>query len=220
MKQIKKQSTTPTDWQAWETANAQNLANIIATNQSAKDIWSSGKLIWGFDFKGMLVKEQYFICCYCNCRINIDSQTQYEHYQPKSIFRDKMFAYSNLYAACDGGKSDNNYNPRAVHCDAQGAKGDKNPTVINIVSPQDNSIEAAFSYGFSGNITDNNQKARNTITELKLDNIRLKKLRKDAIEDYLAINPDIEAADILNPYLDLDGNMKLEPHCIAIFQNL
>ena len=72
---------------------------------------------------------------------------------PKSIFRNEMFAYRNLYAACNGRKSDNNYNPRELHCDAEGAKGNKNP-------------------------------------------------------------------DILNPYSDVDGKLKLQPFCIAIFQNL
>jgi uncharacterized protein (TIGR02646 family) len=224
MKQIIKQATTPTNWQTWETNNATNLTTAISTGSSGGQIWSMGKQNWGFNadnvFKEILVKEQYFICCYCNCRIAINSETSFEHYSPKSSFTTEIFKYNNLYAACNCGKSDATYSPRQIHCDAEGAKGDKDPTVINIIEPNNRSCETAFEYDINGNITGKTPEATNTIRELKLNCPRLVIQRERAINDYLEINTDSVATDVLQPYPDIDGCEKLQPFCIAIAQNL
>ena len=54
MKQIIKQTTTPSVWSEWETDNAANLAAAISAGNTGKQIWDIGKQAvasggWGFN---------------------------------------------------------------------------------------------------------------------------------------------------------------------------
>ena len=111
-------------------------------------------------------------------------------------------------------------NPRQVHCDSEGAKGSKDPAIINIIAPNHASCETVFRYDINGCITGATPEAKNTIRELRLDCVRLVALRKQVVFYYLETNPDNEAADVLQPYTDIDGYEKLQPFCVAIAQNL
>jgi uncharacterized protein (TIGR02646 family) len=55
-----------------------------------------------------LLKEQGYICCYCGQRIDRNTMA-IEHFNPKSIYRNEIFDYANLFASCKC--SDKKYYP-------------------------------------------------------------------------------------------------------------
>ncbi len=74
-----------------------------------------------FKIRETLVKEQGYICCYCQQRINIEREKmpamKLEHFKPKELYQDLELNYTNLLAACKG------YDQDKTHCDS--CKGGK-----------------------------------------------------------------------------------------------
>ncbi len=58
------------------------------------------------EVKMSLLKEQGYICCYCEKRVN-NQNSHVEHLKPKSRFSHLMFYYNNLLCSCKA-KSDSN----------------------------------------------------------------------------------------------------------------
>jgi uncharacterized protein (TIGR02646 family) len=52
-----------------------------------------------------LLREQGYICCYCGKRIP-EKKIVREHFEDKKHHRRLVFQYSNLFAACEGGKEE------------------------------------------------------------------------------------------------------------------
>jgi uncharacterized protein (TIGR02646 family) len=77
------------------------------------------------ELKESLLKEQGFICCYCqigligNPHNNTHADIVVEHLLPKSIYPAKIFDYDNLLLSCNGGKEniEQPYESRPKCCD-------------------------------------------------------------------------------------------------------
>lgn len=122
--------------------------------------------------KEVLMKEQGYICCYCNIRIsNINSHI--EHFRPKNSetgFPEHALNYQNLIASCTNKK----------HC---GMKKDNWFDEQLLLSPLNPDCEIRFGFYSDGRIYpvhEDDLPAKSTISRLGLD--RLNKERKKAIE--------------------------------------
>lgn len=97
-------------WEKWK------ALKIVQDQCSRTDL--SGNELWEFARKKCVVEwqeivpidvlrthlitQQNGICCYCGSLLK-DDITTIEHLNPKSIYRDKVFDYENLFASCSGG---------------------------------------------------------------------------------------------------------------------
>lgn len=140
-----------------------------------------------------LLKEQGFICCYCEGDISTDSY-HVEHFLPKSKSeRADEVNYLNLHASCLDKL--NVGDPR--HCGVNRGNRD-------IISPLDPECELRFAYDFSGAIKplkSSDAEAINTIEALNLDIDKLNKLREKAIEPFVELLEDAEAQDMLRRFV-------------------
>ena len=167
------------------------------------------------ELRDHLLKEQGYICCYCNQRIeNNPLRTKIEHFYPKDAHKypELMFEYGNLLVACYGGTRD--APPRTLHCDSK--KGNKEPSPI---SPLQINCADFFRYGSNGKIVGTDTDATNTIEELGLDIEKLKILRKRAINEYFEIFVEEANEEELEELLmDLEQKVdgKFTPFCKAI----
>ena len=76
------------------------------------------------DIKEQIIKEQYYLCAYCECRINLDENSRIEHFHPKSDTATNTnwhILLSNLLGVCNGGEQgeqDAFPLPQNLSCDA------------------------------------------------------------------------------------------------------
>jgi uncharacterized protein (TIGR02646 family) len=221
MRQIKKQPESA-DFTLWKQANEAKINQFITDNKTGKELWSLlpsslGKEKNDYDYskaqlRNELVKEQHFICCYCNESIKGEAlDTKIDHFLPKEVHKEKTFVYENLFAACMGGENIP-AKPKVLHCDS--FKDGSDPSSTLIISPLQDNVDLNFSYTENGEIKGITEIGKRTIEFLNLDCKRLNIRRKDAIEAYLydeEIDFETSIDNILTP---IDG--KLEPFCMAI----
>ena len=62
----------------------------------------TGENVWNKSFiKQALLRMSHGKCCYCECRLEEESKyLEVEHYSPKSIFKDLVVFWLNLFASC------------------------------------------------------------------------------------------------------------------------
>jgi uncharacterized protein (TIGR02646 family) len=223
MRTILKQ-VEPDGFISWKSANQKNIDRYIAEGKTGKVIFDLLASNLGKDeaindysasqLRRALVEEQFHICCYCNDSIKGESlDTKIEHFLPKETYKEDIFNYSNLLAACNGGERDKK--PRSLHCDSY--KLSKDPSQFQLVSPFDSDASTHFLFRENGEISGKTPKGKETILFLNLDCKRLNLKRKAVIETYFKI-------------LDEDGNIdslieepidgKLQAFCIAILSIL
>lgn len=89
------------------------------------------------ELKEALLQEQGHLCCYCLSRID-ETKMKVEHWKPRK-YKDFVFKYSNLMAACEGSFCGEH------HCDTL-----KEDTEIQI-NPTDrkNNVESIIKYRWS-----------------------------------------------------------------------
>ncbi len=217
MRQINKQEE-PIDFIKWKTAN--QLAITHLENEKGDKLWdllpsSLSKEVVENDYskellRQSLVKEQYYLCCYCNASIKgAPLDTKVEHFLPKEKHKHKAFVYQNLLAACNGGER---VSPVELSCDSR--KGDKDPLEYDIISPLVENVEAHFSYKEDGKIVGKTEQGKNTIQFLNLDCKRLILSRKAVIEEYLYDETNDIQLLISELAYPIEG--KLQAFCIAI----
>jgi uncharacterized protein (TIGR02646 family) len=223
MKQIHKQ-TEPEEFANWKTENETKINEAIANNISGEDLWgflpsSLSKDVVINDYckaqlREVLVKEQYYICCYCNDSIKGEAlDTKIEHFLPKETHKDKAFHYPNLLASCNGGERQNSV---VLSCDS--IKGKKNPLDNDIISPFDVDAHLHFSYKENGKIEGKTEHGKNTVTFLNLDCKRLQLRRKAVIEEYI-YDETKEIAELISEVSEVN-NGKLQAFCMAIIDVL
>lgn len=117
MKYIDKTATQPAKLVAWKTYHHTALQTLYSnTGKTGVEIWkyldnhkelntSSTDSYSKNELKETLINEQGAICCYCGKRIENDHRSVLEHLNPKSIYKDSTYDYTNLLASCDGGKT-------------------------------------------------------------------------------------------------------------------
>lgn len=131
-----------------------------------------------------LLKEQGFICCYCQQRITIKN-SHIEHFKPRNQYPDLTLDYNNLIASCQGECETIPLIP--VHCGHK--KGEWYQENL-MVSPLENDCSNFFRYTEDGQILpttipNKEAAAKTTIEKLDLNIDKLRKMRSKAIEGCL-----------------------------------
>ncbi|MDC0834707.1 TIGR02646 family protein [Geitlerinema sp. CS-897] len=131
-----------------------------------------------------LLKEQGYICCYCERQID-RSSSHIEHLIPRNQRYDLALAYDNLFASCQG--ESETPPPKSVHCGHKKAEW-YDETLM--VSPLQEDCETFFRYTEDGQIlasrdVEKNKAATTTIDKLGLDIPKLRRMRQAAIEGFL-----------------------------------
>lgn len=171
--------------------------------------------------KAALLREQGFLCCYCERPID-PGRSHIEHLQPRSVAPGLMFAYANLLASCQG----------------EGSTGKAPSTCGQIrgsralpIHPLRPDCGASFVFRSSGTIEPEPSRraaAVQAIEVLALDHPRLNLLRREAmavIDDQLpdTNDPDVLRAaiqELLALYTQRDASGRLTPFLSAIEQHL
>ena len=180
MRYIKKQETPPvfTDWKAQANEDWQPYWNSKTTNfrNPQKEIVHQS-----------LLKEQGYICCYCQRQINLNN-SHIEHFKPKdeNCYPELSLEYSNFLASCQKEKDDKaqNYQENPVHCGhLKGNWYDENLTI----SPLQEDCNEYFTYTAFGDILpseddEKKESAKITIEKLGLNIPKLKSERRAVIE--------------------------------------
>ena len=131
-----------------------------------------------------LMKEQGFICCYCESRITMDD-SHVEHFHPRNRYRDLQLDYMNLLCSClreqAPGEPD--------HCGHRKASWFDEELLI---SPLQKDCERRFSFTPSGEIhprSNTDVAAATTIKRLALDLPKLNALRAAALDALCDLPP-------------------------------
>jgi len=135
------------------------------------------------EVKNSLMKEQGYICCYCERRLT-DDDSHIEHFNPRSNNAANPLDYTNMLCSCQNRLEQGE--PR--HCGH--LKGDWFDNQL-LVSPLDPDCEGRFAYTADGKIqpaTKSSDAARMTIVKLGLNINKLCALRNKAIEPFLDEN--------------------------------
>ena len=124
-----------------------------------------------------LMREQGFICCYCESRIATDD-SHIEHFRPKVRFPDRQLDYDNLHCSCQ--QDPPRGEPR--HCGHR--KGSWFDEKL-LLSPLEEDCEDRFIFTANGCVfprSNNDATAKTTIDRLRLDLPKLRALRAAAID--------------------------------------
>lgn len=168
-----------------------------------------------------LLKEQGYICCYCESRIS-KGNSHIEHLQPKnkSKYPDLMFEYGNLMASCQG---ESEYPPpKPLHC---GHHKDDWYDKHLLVSPLDPTCVHYFRYSEAGEILPTRDlskttAASTTIKKLGLNIDKLRRLRESAIEGVLDDEFDelteTEKRKLIRFFDQPDENGQYQEFCSAV----
>lgn len=126
------------------------------------------------ELKSSLNKEQYGLCCYCCCKIEIleSFKNSIEHIAPISLYPQESMKYNNMLLSCSSTNSCNH---------KKGGKFDPN----SFISPLDENCESHFDFNiYTGEIVprdENDSRAKYTIELLNLNSTNLKNSRKQTI---------------------------------------
>ncbi|MDI9634261.1 TIGR02646 family protein [Geitlerinema splendidum] len=147
------------------------------------------------DLHDTLLKEQGYLCCYCEMRVT-RSNSHIEHFKPRTSYPDLSLNYSNLLASCQREREPK----EPQHC---GVKKEDWYDEQLMVSPVIANCGDFFRYTGFGEIlpTDDlpkQQAATATIKQLELNLGKLQNMRREAINGIL------QAVDGLSqPEIDL-----------------
>lgn len=221
MRYIKKQQAPPkfTQWKA-------------EANEDWQPHWSSNKKKTNFQnpqkqiVHQSLLKEQGYICCYCQRRIDLNN-SHIEHFKPKDedYYPELSLEYNNFLASCqkekitleDSEEKIREYAESPVHCGhAKGNWYDEKLTV----SPLIQNCADYFRYTEAGEILPSedpykNEAAKVTIEKLGLDKLNDKRravikdlfgeeeLTKEEIEKFIASFDKINEEDQYDPFCNV-----------------
>lgn len=147
------------------------------------------------ELKNSLLKEQHYLCCYCECRIRKEN-SHIEHFKPKGDpkYAHLQLEYNNLHASCGKDRS----GKKEEHC------GHKkyNEYQEELISPLEPHCATHFTYNTSGEIGYTSKRGRITIDLLNLNSALLKTMRKKLIDYFLIELDDNEVNEELKIHLD------------------
>ena len=139
---------------------------------------------------GALLREQGFLCCYCEANIT-QGNSHVEHFRPKGIgeFEHLQLSYDNLLCSCIRDSK----HGAPLHCGH--LKGSWFDNEL-LVSPLAEDCENRFRFTANGDVLahDNDMAAKTTIKRLGLDIPKLRALRRAALETMMDAN--LSASDI------------------------
>lgn len=132
--------------------------------------------------KKALMKEQGYLCCYCEQRVTIDDNSSHiEHFRPQNDPTVDPLDFFNMLCSCQNQLQKGE--PR--HC---GKLKDKWFDENNLISPLDPNCETRFKFTSDGYIQPRKEEdnaALITIEKLGLDIPKLRALRRQVIEPFL-----------------------------------
>lgn len=130
------------------------------------------------NFKEELKKEQGYICCYCEQKLDRED-SHIEHFIPQKldVFSEYLFDYNNLLCSCQ----ENLKEGTPKHCG--NSKGSNDAS--KLVSPLDSECEEQFIHHNNGIIEGVTEKAKHTITILQLNLEQLSDLRASILEPFI-----------------------------------
>jgi len=132
------------------------------------------------EVKDSLMKEQGYICCYCERRLT-GEDSHIEHFKPQSEGNVDSLDYTNMLCSCQN-QLDKGIPKHCGHSKANWFDEDF------LISPLDHDCEGRLAYTADGQIHPANKSddaATMTIEKLKLNIEILKDFRKKAIEPFL-----------------------------------
>lgn len=175
------------------------------------------------ELKQSLLREQFFICCYCERRADM-SDSHIEHLNSQGKNSDQRYDYGNLLASCQGESQRGKAPQTCGH-----VRGEE----VLPVHPLMLDCGDYFIFSSSGVIgpdldPSRQAAARETIRILKLDSSNLNQARKAAlslVDDQLLSIDDAdelqqEARNLLSIYSVPDEDGRLSPFISAIEQHL
>lgn len=128
-----------------------------------------------------LLKEQGYICCYCERQISANN-SHIEHFKPKGnpLYANLQLDYNNLHCSCNGnpGKRKTNF--------CGGAKEDDYSS--DLISPTEVDCASHFKYRIDGSMypaNPNDKRALYTISLLNLNFAFLRSQRKAVLKNFL-----------------------------------
>jgi uncharacterized protein (TIGR02646 family) len=130
--------------------------------------------------KDTLMKEQGYLCCYCECQID-DDDSHIEHFRPQSHADVDPLDFSNFLCSCQ------NQLQKGVPRHCGNLKGSWYDSTL-LVSPFDSGCEERFIFTGLGFIEPKQQEdrgANETIKRLGLDLPKLNSMRASVIEPFL-----------------------------------
>jgi len=156
--------------------------------------------------KESLMKEQGYICCYCERRLEVND-SHIEHFKPQNDSTVDPLDFANMLCSCQK----NLTKGTDRHCgNLKGGWFDR----ALLVSPMYSSCESKFGFNGDGTIYPiaNDPSAKMTIEKLGLDINKLNNLRKLAIDPFLddTLNEQ-EFKLFVEGYLQLDSEGKYNP---------
>ncbi|TAF73984.1 MAG: TIGR02646 family protein [Bacteroidetes bacterium] len=177
MQYIQKQEIQPDNWDDWfKTANGVRTFDYLKAQNNGSDLKS---------VREYLIKEQYYLCAYCQSKITIDNSS-IEHVIPKSLNLELSTNYHNLVAVCKNQIKDEN---GRLHCDKE--KGSLPIVPYIFYSNSDVNIGVNNNYFRASNdgsiITKDNKneieyfQIKSFVDILNLNHTTLKNKRKSAI---------------------------------------
>lgn len=161
----------PSVFSSWKAQNPlAGYADLKRRNNLARSVKS--------DLRRYLLREQHFLCCYCECRID-EPDFHIEHFKPKdaSLFPELQLEYTNLHACCHA----NSIGGEDESCGHR--KGNYYSPLL--VSPLETDCEAHFSYLLDGRMEGLDDRGTLTIEMLNLNSNLLCESRKKLIDFFL-----------------------------------
>ena len=205
----------PTSFSKWR----RDKSNKQTPNSRFEQLFNDKRWDIVNDLSQSCVKEQYYLCCYCCCRISGDySDTRNEHVEARKIAPVRALEYENITGSCTTtGQCDNAHGSQPLP-----------------LTPFMDECETELKFYISGRVTGLTPDAVETIRVLNLgdneaNNKKLIMRRKAAIEallgqaGYTSDDWKLEEDEILEMMLeDLDTpvNGKLEPYAPVLKQIL
>ena len=218
MKQIIKTKEPPTLTTYRASISKEDLKNLEKYENAPKDVLD--------DLRKQLLEEQGYICCYCMSRIDYP-YTKIEHFQPRSMYREKQLDYSNLFVSCCGKKINKSlfhdcktpkkkYLEKDLYCDTKKGKQELNHIKLLI------NIQSSLEYKKDGSIFSLNSNITMELDEvLNLNYVILKTNRADALNQFTCelkksgwTIPNLKL--MLEKYKNKNAQGKYRPYCEMI----
>jgi len=228
MKHIIK-SDSPPEFENWKNKYHLTETDLLQNPPLDGKIWDKFRGKIKNKVKESLLGEQGFICCYCQQYIELNEQTSIEHFIARNTDLTKTFDYTNIFASCDGGKSERGEQKkdnilkierRPLTCDP---KKDKEKLFVN---PLEELCESHFYYEFNPeslevSITGISEEGKDAVNKLNLNVDELRILRGEAVTgiifdengDYISY----EEAELLALKIkQRQENNKFQPFCVVL----
>jgi len=142
-----------------------------------------------------LVKEQGYLCCYCERRIESGGHSSHiEHLLPKDDYPEFQLEYNNLLCSCQA--EDNEGKLTSNIC------GHKKKKQLLPIDPLKPICETDIVYTSSGKLKGKNEDAKTTIRRLGLNHYDLKRSRQKIISQFQSSY----TKEQINNYLNTDNS--------------